>query len=99
MNLLEGYVAAGLDSETFWRVTPREVWAHFAGAKTRLEREFDVAAWAAWRPGSVEHGKKYPALGVFSGRKAKPARRKTVEEMEAVVRAWLGTKARGLDDV
>lgn len=91
LGLLARYVSVGGDPDRFWRSTPVEINAEFSGAQMRLEREFDLAAWAAWRPGAVMHGKKYLSLDDFAGRKKK-RRRKSAAEIESLIRAWCGGK-------
>lgn len=77
MNLLEDYIAAGLNPETFWRITPKEMIAHFAGAARRAKVEQKRLAWAAYQTAALTRTDKFPRFSDFIG--DKPAR--TVDPM------------------
>lgn len=79
-------MAAGFSPELFWKITPREMKAHFAGAAKRLAREHDDRAWLAWHTAALPLSKKFPELKQLQVRREAP--RKTWQEQLAAVRGW-----------
>lgn len=65
LDLLTDYVACGLDPETFWRITPRELRAHFDGAVRRAKAEQKRLAWAVHQNAALARVEKFPALDRF----------------------------------
>lgn len=59
----------------------------FAGASDRFEREQQGRAWQAWHTAALPRLKTFPTLESLMGLKRK-ARRQTVEEMDAIFKAW-----------
>lgn len=56
------HAAIGVKPAEFWRLTPRESYALFAGAeKTRVSAR-QLALWTAWHSAMFERSKKLPEL-------------------------------------
>jgi len=58
-------VAAGLDPETFWRITPKEMSVHFAGAARRVRAEQKRLGWAAYQGAALSRTAKFPKFTDF----------------------------------
>ena len=58
-------MAAGLDPDAFWRLTPRLYLTHMEGAHKRMEREARDMAWAVWHVAALGRAKKLPRLNQF----------------------------------
>ena len=63
MELHRTYVAHGLDADSFWQITPREMVARLDGARRRLTSEQDGRAWLAWHVAALSRQTKLPNLG------------------------------------
>lgn len=64
------------------------------GAVARMTAEQDGRAWLAWHIEALARTKKLPKLEKMMGPK-KPTRGMSPEQMEEVVRGWLGGRRRG----
>ncbi|RAH99193.1 hypothetical protein DLJ53_21850 [Acuticoccus sediminis] len=78
----------GLPPDQFWRQTPRTFAAILAGRTRRLEAEQDGRAWTAWHTEALARVKKLPKLETLLGRRRKPKRRQTANDMIAIAKAW-----------
>ncbi|ORE90192.1 hypothetical protein ATO13_23191 [Stappia sp. 22II-S9-Z10] len=78
----------GLSPSEFWRQTPRTFAAIVEGFGRRLEAEHNGRAWLVWHGEALHRVKKLPKLRDMLGRKRKPKRRQTPEEMMAAATAW-----------
>jgi len=86
-------VAGGLDPDRFWRSTPREIATHMDGTRMAAQREHEARSWAVWHIAALQRVEKLPKFGKFVGGNADaPKRKKSPEELEAVLRAWLGPR-------
>lgn len=52
----------GYDHETFWDQTPHTLSLTFEAANSRLMREHNDRAWAAWHTAGLGRGKTMPPL-------------------------------------
>ena len=56
------WVAAGLEPERFWQITPSEVDREMRGTRKRIEREADERMSLAWHIVALDRTKKLPKL-------------------------------------
>ncbi len=96
LELHRVYVAHGLEPESFWHITPREMVARLEGARRRLSAEQDGRAWHAWHVAALSRATKLPDLGSMFAQE-KPQEPQTVEQQEISIDqlflAWGGDPA------
>lgn len=80
------YVALGLDPDSYWRITPREVALRLAGAMKRAEREHEGRVWQSWHTAVIPMMKRTPKMADLLPKK-KP-RPQTGTEMANIARSW-----------
>lgn len=80
---------AGLDPSQFWELTFREIDVILAGAADRRRDENNGHAWLAWHIEALHRQKKLPRLDRLLDMGT--PRRKTPEQMKAILRAWTAT--------
>jgi hypothetical protein len=97
LELHRVYVSHGLDPESFWRITPREMVARLEGAQRRLTAEHDGRVWLAWHVAAFSRQEKLPDLDTLLSRsKQKAAPQSPAEQtvmLDALFLAWGGDPA------
>jgi hypothetical protein len=86
--LLSSWVEAGQNPDGFWRQTPRSFAAVLVGAARRRETEQQRLAWAVWHIEALHRSKRLPKLADLTGKRDRPVRRQSWQELEALCRAW-----------
>jgi hypothetical protein len=90
------YVSYGLDADSFWRITPREMAARIDGARRRLSSEQDGRAWLSWHIAALSRAEKLPELSEMFETRAAPAPQDVAEQeiaLDALFLAWGGDPA------
>ncbi|WP_418592085.1 hypothetical protein [Ponticoccus sp. (in: a-proteobacteria)] len=64
-DLLQAYVAAGLDPSGFWELSLRAYARHMQGARDRLQAEQQGRAWAAWHAAALLRQDKLMGFAEF----------------------------------
>lgn len=79
---METYVSLGLDADSFWHLTLRELVVRMNGAKLRVDADFEKMGWQAWHTAALSRVKDFPTLEKFLKIKK---RSKSPEEMFALL--------------
>lgn len=61
-GLIVDFLAVGYSEDLFWSLTPRQIAAHFAGARKRLRREANSRVEQAYLTAALPNMKDPPAL-------------------------------------
>lgn len=97
MELHRVFVSYGLDPDSFWRITPREMVARLEGARRRLSGEQNGRAWLAWHVAALSRASKLPDLSDMLEQDQQKRGPQTVEEQEIsldqLFLAWGGDPA------
>jgi hypothetical protein len=90
--MMRAYVAAGLNPDGFWKLTPRLYLAQMRGASDRMDGEQRDRAWLAWHVEALSRQKTLPDAAKFiAGDAGKVERGGDVVLRLATLRASLPT--------
>jgi hypothetical protein len=88
---LKTWVEVGLDPETFWRKTPREIELIINARTAAMEFQHKEFAWLAWHIEGLARTKKLPDLSLMLGVKRK---KKSWQEIQAIMGQWVAVTQR-----
>lgn len=83
----------GLDENTFWRKTPRQIVRTLQAKGEQFKREHNERAWLAWHIAALPRAKKFPKLEDLM--KRGPRKAMTPDQIFDAMRAIAASQGKG----